>query len=106
MTTTKTIVMSRVHAIHFMRPFVSTSALSVVLVFVSIYAVSREVWVDMVLRNMPSPADIGAFVNFFTYAFIHTGFIVQAFSVLAFASALFLVRESLRSLSFLTPSRA
>lgn len=105
-TQTKHIVMSRVRAIHFMRPFVSTGALCVVLALVSFYAISREVWVEMVLRNMPSPADLTAFVNFFTVAFLHTGFVVQAFSVLALLCAFLLAREVLRSLSFLTPARA
>ncbi len=95
---TKEIVMSRVHAVHAMRPFVSTIALCVVLALVSVYAVSRAVWVEMVLRNMPDITNISALANFFTHAFLHTGFVVQAFSVLAFASALFLVRESLKLL--------
>lgn len=96
---TKAIVMSRVRAINFMRPFVSTGALSIVLIGVSVYAVSREIWVDMVLRNMPNLADIGAVANFFAHAFLHTGFIVQAFSVLALVATFFLVRESLKSLT-------
>jgi predicted exporter len=102
---TKEIVMSRVHAVHAMRPFVSTSALCVVLALVSVYAVSRAVWVEMVLRNMPDITNVSAVVSFFTYAFLHTGFVVQAFSVLALVSAFFLIRESLRSLVFLAPSR-
>lgn len=100
MTNINSIVMSRVRTSHALRPFVSTASLGVVLMVVSVYAVSREVWVDMVLRNMPSITDVSAFVHFFTSAFLNTGFVVQAFSVLAFVSALFLVRESLRALSF------
>lgn len=98
MTTTKSIVMSRVRAIHRMRPFVSTGALCFALVIVSVYAISREVWVEMVFRNMPSVTDAAALANFFAHAFLHTGLLVQAFSVLALLSAAFLVRESLRAL--------
>jgi len=106
MTNTKTIVMSRVRAIHTMRPFVSTGALCVVLVVASVYAVSRAVWVEMVFRNMPSVTDVTAFINFFAYAFIHTGVAVQAFSIVALLAAGFLIRESLRAVTVLAPSRA
>jgi hypothetical protein len=99
MSNTKAIVMSRVRAIHFMRPLVSTQALCAVLAIVSVYAVSREVWVEMVLRNMPEVTNVVAVANFFAHAFVHTGLIVQAFSVVAFASALWLVVEGGRSLS-------
>lgn len=105
MTTTKAIVMSRVRAVHALRPFVSTGALCVLLVAVSVYAVSREVWVDMVFHNMPSVTDLGALANFFTFAFLHTGVVVQAFSVLALVSALFLIRESIRSFAGVSLSR-
>lgn len=103
---TKAVVMSRVRAVHAMRPFVSLSAMCIVLAAVSIYAVSREVWVEMVLRNMPDATNVLAVANFFAHAFVHTGLIVQAFSVVAFVSALFLIRESLRSLAIFAPSRA
>ncbi len=103
---TKAIVMSRVRAIHSMRPFVSTGALSIVLVVVSLYAISREVWVAMVFRNMPQATDVLAVANFFASAFLHTGFLVQAFSMLALVAALALIREALKSLPFLTPARA
>lgn len=103
---TKKIVMSRVRAINFMRPFVSTGALSVALIVVSVYAVSREVWVEMILRNMPRITDVGAVMNFFTYAFLHTGLLVQAFSVVALVSAFFLIRESFKSITSFAIVRA
>lgn len=106
MTTTKTIVMSRVRAIHMMRPLVSTGALSLVLGVVSVYAVSREVWVEMVLRNMPDITNVAAVLNFFTQAFLNTGFLVQVFSIVAGISILFLARESMKALSLLSLSRA
>lgn len=81
--TTKDIVMKRVRRIHFMRPFVSTAALAALLALVSLYAISREVWVAMVFANMPSLADLAAVLRFFAAAFLHTSFLVQAFSVLA-----------------------
>jgi hypothetical protein len=89
-----------------MRPFVSTGALSVVLVVVSLYAISREVWVEMVFRNMPSVTDVAAFTNFFVSAFLHTGLLVQAFSVLALLSAAFLVKEGLKSLPLFAAAKA
>lgn len=103
---TKEIVLSRVRAVHAMRPFVSTGALCAVLALVSVYAVSREVWVEMVFRNMPDITNVTAFVNFFAHAFLHTGFLVQAFSVVALVCAMLLVRESFKMLGVLTPSRA
>lgn len=106
MTTTKAIVMSRVRTIHAMRPFVSTGALAFVLVLVSVYAVSREVWVEMVFRNMPDITNVVAVTNFFAQAFLNTGMVVQALSVVAMVATLFLVRESIKALSFLSLSRA
>jgi hypothetical protein len=106
MTHLKNTVMLRVRTIALLRPLVSTSALCLALVFVSAYAVSREVWVDMVFRNMPSPADFGAFTNFFASAFIHTGFIVQAFCVLATVATVFLAREITKIVPAFSLSRA
>lgn len=97
MTNTKHIVMSRVRAIHALRPFVSTGMLYFALIVASAYAISREVWVEMVLRNMPDVTNFGALLNFFTHAFLHTGVLVQTFSIVALASAFFLVREFFRA---------
>ncbi len=105
-TRTKHIVMSRVRTIALLRPFVSTSALCVLLGIVSVYAVSREVWVEMVLRNMPSPADVSGFVHFFTYAFLHTGLLVQVFSVVLFVTAVLFLREAGKVLFSFVPLRA
>jgi hypothetical protein len=106
MTTTKHIVLSRVRTIHYVRPFVSTGALCVALGAVSLYAISREVWVAMVLRNMPEVTDVVALAGFFTSAFLHTGILVQVFSVVALGAAFFLVRESMRTLPTLVSLRA
>lgn len=104
MSTIKHNVMRRVRAIHFMRPFVSTGALASVLVFVSVYAISQEVWVAMVFANMPSVTDVAALARFFAAAFMNTTFVVQAFSVVAAASAIWLARECTKLV--LAPMRA
>lgn len=96
--TTKDIVMNRVRRIFLMQPFVSTGALCAVLVLVSLYAISREVWVAMVFANMPSVSNIGALTSFLISAFLNTSFLVQAFTILALSSALTLARETARTL--------
>jgi hypothetical protein len=99
MTTTKSIVMSRVHTIHALRPFVSTAAFCVALVVVSVYAVSREVWVAMIVRNMPRLTDVVGLWNFFSYAFIHTGLLVQALSVVTVGASILLIQDSIKAFS-------
>ncbi len=103
---TKQIVMSRVRAIHAMRPFVSTSALCVALVLVSVYAVSQEIWVAQVIANMPSVTDVAALSKFFAVAFLNTSYIVKAFSIVAVGSVVWLAREIARSVPVSTVARA
>lgn len=105
MSNLKQSVMVRVHAIRLMRPFVSTGAMASVLVLVSAYAISREVWVAMVLANMPPVQDVAALTRFFASAFLNTSFIVQAFSVVALGSVVWLAREAASAIG-LVPKQA
>lgn len=98
MSNLKQSVMMRVHAIRVMRPFVSTGALAAVLVLVSGYAISQEVWVAMVLANMPPIQDVAGVARFFASAFLNTSFAVQAFSVVAVGSVVWLAREAAQAL--------
>ena len=75
--------MSRVRAIHFMQSPVTTIASAGVLFILAMWGIGREVWVARVLRNMPPPMDVAAFLRFYFSAFIDTRFIVQVLLVLA-----------------------
>ncbi|MEK7080103.1 MAG: hypothetical protein AAB883_00125 [Patescibacteria group bacterium] len=91
-------VMRRVRTIHALRPFASTTALSVVLFLVAVWGIGREVWVARVVENMPSLADIGAVLRFVIAAFANTDIIVQSLSVLALAAFLWLIADGVRNL--------
>jgi len=91
-------VMNRVRTIHTVRPFTSGTAVALFLIVLSLYAIGRFIFVAQVFRNMPSPADIGAFLNFFVVAFMHTDFIVQVLSVLVVASLIWVARDVVRSI--------
>jgi hypothetical protein len=91
-------VMQRVRFIHFMRkifsPLLIESALMVAALFVSQYWVSF----DHVLSNMRSVGmslSIRAYLNYIFAAFVKTDLIVQTLLVIAFISALLIVRNNL-----------
>jgi len=92
-------VMKRVHMIHAVRPLTSVTALSVALLGVSLYAIGRTVFVAQIFRNMPAVQDVPAVLRFFFSAFLHTEFLVQALTLVVLASALWMVRDALRTLS-------
>ncbi|HEX2792627.1 MAG TPA: hypothetical protein VHO23_02835 [Candidatus Paceibacterota bacterium] len=99
--TIHTTVMRRVHAVRALRPIVSGAALSSLVTLLALWGIGKEVWVAQVLKNMPRVTEVAAFVRFFVTAFLNTGFVVQALSVLAVAASLWLVRDALRSLRVL-----
>ena len=78
----KQVVLRRAHFIRAMRTATSGTVVGTVLVLASLAAIGREVWVARVIENMPSPANLLAFVRFFEAAFMNTTGVVQVLSVM------------------------
>lgn len=95
---TKAIVMSRVRAIHALRPLISSTTLAVFLFVFALAGIGKEVWVAKIIENMPSVANVSAFVNFFLSAFMSTTFMVQALSVIVLAALIYIARETAKLL--------
>lgn len=93
-------VMRRVHTIHAVRPFFSVSALASLVLVVALWGIGREVWVAHVVENFIAVVRGGHVLAFIASAFVHTGLIVQALSVLILAAAAWLVRDGVRTLSY------
>ena len=93
-------VMRRVRTVHAMRPLVSTTALSAVLLLGALWGIGTKVWVAQVYMNMPSPADLPALATFVLAAFLNTEFSVQALTVIVLAAAVWIVRDAVRSLGY------
>ncbi len=93
----KSVVLRRARFIHTVRPLVSGTALALALVLVSVYSISREVWVARVIENMPSPANVAAFWRFIEVAFLNTSFAVQVLSVLLVAGTIWVARDVART---------
>ncbi len=91
MTDTTDIVMRRVRAIHFLRPIVSGSALALLVAFVALYEIGREVWVAKIFENMPG--DILSALQFSLMAFSNTEFTVQALTIITGAAALWVAKD-------------
>ncbi len=90
-------VMSRVRAIHTLRPVISLGTLSVLVLVFALWEIGREVWVARVLENAPH-----TFIQtpqFYLAAFTHTRFVVQALSLTTLAALLLLAREVARFIS-------
>lgn len=98
-------VMRRVHLIRLFGLIISTGALAVLTLVLSLWGIGREVWVARVFEN--APTDFVHIMNFFIVAFGHTRFVVQVLAVLSFASLIYLARQTARAISsFITTSRA
>jgi hypothetical protein len=97
------IVMRRVYATHVLRPFVSGTTLALVLMLFALWGIGREVWVARVFEN--APRDLLPASQFFMDAFVHTRVIVQALTLAALGSIIWLSRDLLRvaPLAFTTP---
>jgi hypothetical protein len=90
--------MRRVHTIHAVRPFVSGTALAIVLGVVSLYFIGRKVWVARVFQNMPNPVHVASVLRFFEAAFFNTNTVVQVLCVAVVFSFAWIVRDLLRSI--------
>ncbi len=93
-------VMRRVHTIHAIQPLFSGTAFASLLLLVALWGIGREVWVAHVIQNMSSLTDVIALERFIVAAFLNTGLLVQALSILTLAAAVWLVRDGVRSLEY------
>jgi|TARA_R110000824_G_scaffold401771_1_gene615890 hypothetical protein len=93
---TRQVVLRRVRTIRLIRPLLSGTVLGGAVAAASLYALGREVWVAHVIENMPSPANLLAFVRFLEAAFLNTSFVVQVLSVLLVAGMVWVVRDALQ----------
>lgn len=91
-------VMRRVHHIHILRSVFSGFTVGCVLLVATLYGLGREVWVARVFENMPH-GDLIALSRFSLAAFDNTRLVVQALTLLTFASLLYLARETARLIS-------
>lgn len=98
-------VMRRVRIIHTLKtiagPVGKTALFALALAIVTL-----QVSVPHVIANMPSLIDVAAVARFFLSAFTHTVFLVQAFSLVAIATLLWLLRDLLRGNGTYVPMRA
>lgn len=87
------VVLRRARFIRAVRPLFSGAALGALVIVAALYAIGREVWVARVLENMPSPANIAAFLRFFEIAFLNTSFFVQVLTLLLVAGMYWIARD-------------
>lgn len=90
-------VMRRVRKIYILRMIVSGAVFAASLTLLALYGIGREVWVAMVFKNGPS--GFLAHTLYLAYAFEHTRFVVQALSLIALVSVIYLARETARFIS-------
>lgn len=94
------IVMQRVHLIRALRFAVSSGMFSTLVFVLAFWGLGREVWVAHVLQNAPvNPLTL---LQFYLGAFIHTRLIVQALVLLTVASLIYVAREIVRALAFIS----
>jgi len=92
--TIEAVVMRRVRTIHALKT-VAGPAGKAALLFVALVVIGSQVSVTHVFANMAANTNPTALVRFFTAAFTHTVFLVQAASVVALLALLWLLRDLL-----------
>ena len=98
------VVLRRVRRIRVLRALFSNVTVAAVVFVFALWGIGREVWVARVLEN--SPHNFALLPQFYLAAFDHTRLIVQALTLLTFASLIYFAREAVRTLSFvLIPQR-
>lgn len=98
-------VMRRVHTIRVLRAFISLDTLVALVFAAALYGIGREVFVAKVFAN--GPQDLAGHLQYLSYAFVHTRVIVQALTLTALVSVVYLARETARLLtSVLVPRYA
>ena len=70
-------IMGRVYIGYALRRVWSFTTLRLAVILGSVIGIVSSVSIRHVIQNMPSPTDVGAFYNFFSFAILNTQFIVQ-----------------------------
>ena len=89
-------VMRRVHTVHALQPFVSSTALAAVVMLVSVYELGKLVFVAQVFRNMPAIQDVPALVEFFVSAYLNTDLAVQLCTLLVILAVALIAKDTAR----------
>lgn len=98
-TSIEQVVMRRVRTVRTLQFLTSGAVVAPLLLAASLYAIGRLVFVAQVVRNMPSSADVVALARFFTSAFLHAEFLVQAFTALAALAFAWTVRDFFKTVA-------
>lgn len=86
-------VMMRIYIAYVLRPIISTGTVSALVFIAALWGIGREVWVARVFNNMPQLTHVAALTQFWTYAFLHTHFIVQALVVMSIIATVYFARS-------------
>lgn len=97
-------VMRRVHTIWMLRSVFSEVTVCCLLLPLALWGIGTQVWVAHVVQN--APTDIIDLPHFYMSAFTNTDLLVQALSLLALVSLLYLARETARFATHLATSVA
>lgn len=89
--------MRRVRTVRMLRFVINGASASALVLFLSLYAIGREVWVAKVLSN--GPQDLMGRLLYLEYAFLNTQLGVQVLTVLAVGAVVYLAREIVRLIS-------
>lgn len=81
--------MRRVYIVRILRPFLSSSALSIFALMLTLWFIGREVWVAKVFTN--GPHDFFGHAGYLIYAFAHTHFVVQFLALVVLVSSIYIV---------------
>lgn len=89
-------VMRRVRRVHTLSILTGAPAAAVALFAVALVGIGQEVFVAQVIANMPPVEDVDAITTFLLVAFTNTTFIVQALSVVAIGTLVYLAHAMSR----------
>ena len=103
--TIERIVMRRVRTIRMLNAAFSLTTLSAAAGVLALWGIGREVWVAKVFAN--GPQDTLGHAFYLVYAFLHTQFLVQALTLVALVSVVYIARAMARVISeTFVPARA
>lgn len=86
------VVMRRVHTIRVLERVLNGFTASGVLLLGALWGIGKQVWVAKVFSN--GPQDVLGQAQYLLYAFVHTDLVVQALTLLALGTTVYLARVS------------
>ncbi|MBU1754799.1 hypothetical protein KKH81_00765 [Patescibacteria group bacterium] len=89
--------MRRVWVSYWLRPLVQPIVLAGLICVAVTLGIGHEVFVAQVFANMPSLTNVYAVLQFFTYAVLHTSFVVQTLLGVGAISFVWFVADGIRS---------